>query len=228
MPRKKNELTNALNLAPFWVSLVLAGVVYVFLEFILPTITINNSILKGLAGASTLLAPFVALFFILISLISFTRKLRVKKQLDQQKSIDTLNDLSWKHFEDVTGEFFRQHGYTVSENLAQGADGGVDLRLTKEGVLTLVQCKRWKTKKVPLAIVRELLGAMTAESATQGIVITTSTFTADAQAFASKHNIQLIDGQTLSNTITNSTPTTEIPHTSDLKNSMSSLLRLLQ
>jgi len=78
--------------------LVLAGIVYVFLAFILPTITINNPIFKGLAGAGTIIAPFVALFFIFISLISLTRQLRIRKQFEKQKSIDTLNDLSWKSY----------------------------------------------------------------------------------------------------------------------------------
>jgi len=57
MPRKKNELTNALILAPFWVSLVLAGIVYVFLSAILPSIQFNSLIFKGIASAGRPLAP---------------------------------------------------------------------------------------------------------------------------------------------------------------------------
>ncbi|MFK5921081.1 MAG: restriction endonuclease [Verrucomicrobiota bacterium] len=52
-------------------------------------------------------------------------------------------------------------------------------------------------QKVGLPVVRELLGAMTAESAAQGIVIATSSFTSDARAFARKHRIEPIEGTQL-------------------------------
>lgn len=88
------------------------------------------------------------------------------------------------------------------ENLGGGADGGVDLRLKKDDQLTLVQCKRWKSKKVGLPIVRELLGTITAESAHAGIMVTTSTYTSEAISFAQQQGIQLIDGNTLADSIT--------------------------
>lgn len=124
-----------------------------------------------------------------------------KPNFKRQKSVDTLNELSWKSFEDITGEFFRQRGYRVEEMLGGGADGGVDLRLRKGAQLTLVQCKRWKKNKVGLPIIRELLGAMTAESADKGILVTTSTFTNEAVTFAQQQGIQLITGTQLSDEI---------------------------
>lgn len=85
--------------------------------------------------------------------------------------------------------------------LGGGADGGVDLRLRKDGLLTLVQCKQRRKGKVGLPVIRELLGAMTAESANKGMLVTTSAFTSEAITFAQNQGIQLINGTELSQEI---------------------------
>lgn len=212
MPRKKNRLTEELITAPFWVSLVLAALSYLFFSSILPRIAINNPILQGIASSGGNFAPLAAIFFVFLAVVSFARGLRIKTQFKRQKSVDTLNDLGWKEFEDITGEYFRRRGYSVEENLRPGADGGVDLRLRKNGQLILVQCKRWKKQKVKLQTVRELLGAITAEKAHSGILVTTSTFTSEAVTFARKHGIQLINGETLAAGIGKAQGTNKKPH----------------
>lgn len=198
---KKKQFVDDLILAPWWLSLILAGVSYIALGTIIPLMSSESLAFKMIISIAKPLAPFAAIFFLFTAVFSFIRRISNRKRLKKQESIDTLNDLSWKRFEDVTGEFFRQRGYTVGENLGGGADGGVDLRLRKNGALILVQCKRWKRQKVKLPTVRELLGAMTAESAQKGILVTTSSFTSEAVKFARNHNIQLIDGSTLSQEI---------------------------
>lgn len=197
MPRRKNELTDTLVAAPFWVSLIFAIAAYISLKFILPSIEFQSPLLKIFAITGANLASWAALFFVFLAIVSFARGRRIKKQYEQQKSVDTLNELSWKEFEDVTGEYFRRLGYSVEENLRAGADGGVDLRLYKNGQLTLVQCKRWKKQKVTVSTVRELIGSISVESAHSGILVSTSAFTADATDLARQQGIELIDGHTL-------------------------------
>lgn len=97
----------------------------------------------------------------------------------------------------LVGDAFREQGYGIDESLDGGADGGVDLRLLKDGKTSLVQCKRWKSKKVPVTTVRELFGVMCAESAQKAIVVCTSQFTKDAEEFARANSIRLIDGEEL-------------------------------
>jgi hypothetical protein len=65
--------------------------------------------------------------------------------LQQHLDIDWLNKLSWQDFERQVGEVYRQRGYQVEEVGGGGADGGVDLRLRRDGTTAIVQCKRWKT-----------------------------------------------------------------------------------
>lgn len=58
-----------------------------------------------------------------------------------------------------------------------------------------MQCKAWRNQAVGAALVRELFGVMAAERVGEGIVITTSSFSKEAIAFAKGKNIHLIDGE---------------------------------
>jgi restriction system protein len=82
-----------------------------------------------------------------------------------------------------------------------GADGGIDLILTKPGQhggeKFLVQCKQWRAFKVGVTVVRELYGVMAAQGAAGGFVVTSGRFTDEAISFASGRNVKLIDGTQL-------------------------------
>lgn len=106
-------------------------------------------------------------------------------------------DLSWQEFELLIGELYRRQGYAVTMCSGDGADGGIDLRLEKDGLTVLVQCKHWKVYKVSAPAVRELFGVMTAERAERAILVTTGRFTWDAQNFAEGKPLELIDGPEL-------------------------------
>ena len=109
----------------------------------------------------------------------------------------TLADLSWQEFELVVGELYGRQGYAVEMCSGDGSDGGVDLRLRKNGETTLVQCKHWKVYRVGVSTVRELFGILTAERADHAILVTTGKFTRDAIAFADGKPLTLIDGARL-------------------------------
>ena len=114
----------------------------------------------------------------------------------QSDSADALNGMTWQQFEKLVGEAFRLKGYTL-ETGGGGADGGVDLVLSKGGEKFLVQCKQWRAFKVGVDIVRELYGVMAAKGAAGGFVVTSGRCTDEAIAFASGRNVTLIDGPKL-------------------------------
>lgn len=95
-----------------------------------------------------MLAPLVALVFIMAGGMSAFESWRKGRMLDSQKNIETLGKLNWKEFEELVSEVYRRQGYFVLENPDEGADGGVDLRLRKDGKKIYVQCKHWKASKV--------------------------------------------------------------------------------
>ena len=107
--------------------------------------------------------------------------------------LNWVRGLSWRDFERQLAYVYRQNGYSVEETGGGGPDGGVDLKLFKDGRTTVVQCKHWKTWKVNVKPVRELFGVMTAEGADAAILIASGEYTADARNFAEGKPIELID-----------------------------------
>jgi len=115
----------------------------------------------------------------------------------QTWSLDVLQALEWKRFETVCAEHIRMTGYEPKETRI-GADGGVDIWVYtpgREKAVGIVQCKAWKTYKVGVKPVRELLGVMAKERVAQGKFITSGEFTAEALAFVEGENLKLITGE---------------------------------
>jgi restriction system protein len=108
--------------------------------------------------------------------------------------------LSWRDFELLTGEFFRRRGYAIVES-QRGADGGVDLKLGKEGHTVIVHCKRWLMRDISVKVVQELHNIVRMKGGTSGIVVASGTFTPDARRFAEQVRIELVDGAALARTI---------------------------
>ena len=120
---------------------------------------------------------------------------RRRQQEFLQADIDMkwVRGLSWRGFEHQLAEVYRQKGYEVEETGGGGADGGIDLKLFRDGRTTIVQCKHWKIWKVNVKPVRELFGVMTAERADSAIFITSGGYTSDALKFAEGKPIEMID-----------------------------------
>jgi restriction system protein len=108
-----------------------------------------------------------------------------------------ISEMSWREFERLVGETFRQRGFTVTGFGGSGPDGGVDLALMKNGERFLVQCKHWRKDQVGVTVVRELNGVMAAMDAHGGYVVTGGQFTREAREFAKGTQIELIDGEAL-------------------------------
>jgi restriction system protein len=108
-----------------------------------------------------------------------------------------ISEMSWREFERLVSEAFRQRGFTVTGFGGNGPDGGIDLALMKDGQRYLVQCKHWRKDQVGVTVVRELNGVMAAMDAHGGYVVTGGQFTRDAREFARGTHIELMDGEAL-------------------------------
>ena len=196
MARRKSVVDD-LILLPWWFNIILAGIVYFAFKHWLPSIQYENPIFKGMAPVLPSLAvPFAGLL-LLIALISAFNSWRKGTLLESQRGLETLRGISWREFEELVGEAYRRRGYAVAETGGGGADGGVDLVLSKGGERLLVQCKHWKAWKVSVKIVRELFGVVSAEGANGGILISSGTYTQEAKEFARTNGIELVDGDQL-------------------------------
>jgi restriction system protein len=182
--RRKSHWADDLVLAPWWVSFGLAVLAFAVLPALLPPL------MRGLS------LP-IAFLLLGISAISILRSWKNAWMLDRQTGLDSLRELSSKQFEDLLGEAYRRQGYGVEETLGGGADGGVDLVLRRDGDVTLIQCKRWKGRPVPVQTVRELYGVLHDRGASAAKLVATTNFTSDAIAFARDKPIELVDSKAL-------------------------------
>lgn len=200
MRRSRGNLTSTLLAAPWWVSVALAAFVYVLCQ-VAPALVhpdrpffLAFNVLVGLLSRN---AHFVALPFLLLAGLSGLSGYRRRRVLDRQSDIESIRELSWQDFELLVGEAYRRQGYLVTENGGGGADGGVDLRLRRDGKTFLAQCKRWKTRQVGVTSIRELYGVMRAEGANGAFFVSSGSYSSDARRFAEENAVTLIDGEGL-------------------------------
>lgn len=196
MPRKNTTFADLLFQAPWWVSVITAAITYIVMGHLLPSIETDNQLINMVFKALAIPAPYFAIFILLIAPFSFFNARRKAKQLDAQKSIETIRQLHWRNFEELVAEAYRRQGYSVTEG-GFGADGGIDLVLRKGDEQVIVQCKQWKVRKVGVNVVREMFGVLTASNADKVIVICSGKFTQQAIDFASDKPIELLSGNEL-------------------------------
>lgn len=115
---------------------------------------------------------------------------------------DRLAKLDPLEFERVVAEYYRRQGYTVEHCGTGGGgrrfDGGIDLKMYRDGEYTIVQCKRENALQVTHNVGHELLGVLMTERANRAIVVNAGEFTPYAWATAAKNpQLELIDGDRL-------------------------------
>ena len=238
MARKKSSaLDDLIDIAahlPWQAGVVLAFIAYLVLHYFatrapLPTnpaelktlgVTIGESVGHSLTTTLAMFLQYIVPACLLVgALVSFIRRRRqsaLHAQVAAYRSSNALEKMSWREFEGLVAETFRQQGYRAVERGGNGPDGGVDLELYQGADKYLVQCKQWKSSKVGVAIVRELFGLILAEHAVGGFVVASGEFTQEAKAFAEGRSIRLVDARKLrvliaTNAATTIAPTSEPP-----------------
>lgn len=102
--------------------------------------------------------------------------------LDQ--NFDRIDQIHWRKFEGLTGEWFEREGYRVEMGPGRG-DEGVDMRVFPRDAaadaapLIIVQCKRQKAK-IDMVLVKSVYADVQWENAESGLIVTTSTFSPGA------------------------------------------------
>lgn len=208
MARRKtnlfDDIIDIFSSLPWWVGIPFAALSYYGFEFLSTSHIVhsNNAAVNGMLGGlfSILLhyARYVITGLILIAvLISRIKTYKRQSLFKTANNLRAIRTMTWQKFELVVGQYFRESGYSVQETGGGGADGGIDLVVSKGSERFLVQCKQWKATKVRVDVVREHYGLVASHGATGGFIITCGDFTKDALAFAKGLNLQLIDGRTL-------------------------------
>ena len=196
--RRQNESFGELLLKlPWWVSAAIGVLIFIAMRWGLPVWAGNDNVRQILAKGIAPLAPLALAIFGIFAAGSFWFGNRRRRLVDQQTSIESLRNTTWKDFEFLVAEAYRRQGFQVEYSLGRGADGGVDLVLRKDDRISLVQCKQWKVFSVGAPVIREMFGLLTSERADEAIIVTSGSFTRDAQSFAEDKPIRLVDGPQL-------------------------------
>jgi restriction system protein len=127
---------------------------------------------------------------------------RVERLRHQARRADAklaqLATLTPEGFEEFVGELFEALGYEV-EVVGGAGDEGTDLRVRRQGLLGIVQCKYQSKGKgvVGSPELQKFLGTIHHTRSHKGYFVTTRTFTLAAEKFVADHPIELIDGPRL-------------------------------
>jgi restriction system protein len=123
--------------------------------------------------------------------------------------LNVLRSIDPAQFERLCQRILRESGFVEVNVTGRSGDGGIDgtgiLRL--QGMVSfhvLFQCKRWQSPVGP-SVIRDFRGAMVGR-ADKGLLMTTGSFTRDAQKEATRDGappIDLVDGEQLTDLLRN-------------------------
>lgn len=202
MARRREGLLDLLVWFPWWVSVFLAAASWVAIVFLAPGAVrefpvAGQQLGQAMERIGWLPATALAGVFLVCAWVSRRQSRRKRGLLDTRTGTASIRSLSWREFEELVAEAFRREGYRVEENAKAGSDGGVDIRLLRNGELVLVQCKNWNRNRVGVGVVREMCGVMMDEGAAGVVIVCSGRFTRDAWNFAKGKPVRLVGGRAL-------------------------------
>ena len=169
-----NSLFATLLRSPWWVSLLLAGVLALGATALLP------SDLRAVGALS-------ALPFVVIAGIAAVRQWRLPGAARVARTAAVVGAMPWPAFADLLEQAWQREGYGVSRVSAPSHD----FELSRQGRRTLVSARRWKSARTGIDALRPLQAAREAQDASEAIHLGLGEVTDSARSFASTHRITL-------------------------------------
>lgn len=158
------DFMNLVALLPWWAGVTLAVVSYLVSSWIAarPVVVtaqpgqmggaVSLALWKGLATAGQYIVPVVCLAGAGLSAFRRRQRRQLLTSAARSPAADALDGMPWQEFEMLVGEAFRRQGYRVIESGGGGADGGVDLVLSRPArsgtEKVLVQCKHCRNLRL--------------------------------------------------------------------------------
>ena len=178
----KRSLFAILCELPWWVSLLVAALIY--------TIGATFSVFIGAAAA----APFICV-------AGYVGYLRIRRgpALDVPALLKALRSVTAEDMRAMLAEVFNADRYLLSD-----APGG-DLRLERNGYITLVRFRRWRAQTTSASALSELQKTMKTQNADHGMYITAGAIAEAARKQAADSGIALVDGAGLAEMVRRTT-----------------------
>jgi restriction system protein len=171
-----NSLFAILLRSQWWISALIAGVLFAVIAQFLPM----------------WMAVFSASPFLVIAGYAGWKQLRAPSAAKVATILERLSALPREEFTAALEAGWRREGYQVER--PQG--GAYDLELRREGRLTVVCCRRWKAGRVGIEPLRELHAAA-GKQADDLLYVAVGEVTEQARSFAVDHRVRIVEGAEL-------------------------------
>lgn len=170
----QRSLFSILSAQPWWLSVLVAGLVY----------------LVG-AAFSPLIGAAAALPFAGVAVYVGWKRLRTGPALDVPALTKALRAATPEEMRAMLAEVYARQGYQIGDS----AEG--DLTLERNGYVTLVRFRRWRAQSTSASALTELQAAMRKANADHGTYITAGVIAEPARKQAAASDISLMDGPAL-------------------------------
>jgi restriction system protein len=137
-------------------------------------------------------ALFGALPFVVIATVAGWRQLRRPGPKRIAATLERARALSAEAFCAALEEGFRRQGYGTRRG-----EGAADLVLTKNGIVTVVGCRRWKAARTGVEPLREFDARTLESGAHKRIYVAVGEVSDTARAFAAQKAIRLVQEEEL-------------------------------
>ena len=160
--------------SPWWMSVGIAVVVTVLAFALLP-------VQLRLGGA------LMALPFFVIGTVAAARQWRLPRAGQIERVQQVAGAMAWPEFAELLEAAFQREGYTVT----RGTREPVDFQLERQGRITFVCARRWKSARTGLDALRTLHEAKETADAQRARYVCLGELTDTARAFAAEHRIEI-------------------------------------
>ncbi len=175
-----NSLFAVLLRSAWWISFAItAGFVWIA-KALLPA----EYFVVGALGS----APFFV-----IGCLAAWRQLRAPSAKRVAATLAQIREMPWSSFAETIEDAFRRDGHVVVRLSGTAAD----FEITKNGRVTLVNCRRWKAERTGIEPLRELIAARDARDAHDCIYLATGEITDKARTFAARNGVRILQGADL-------------------------------
>jgi len=153
---------------------------------------LNHLLYLLTTAAAPVLVRLEPLWYLLAALLTLKIVIAIyTRRRFRRAGINRIDTMSGLEFEQRLAIMFRRLGYRVT-HIGKTGDFGGDLVLSKDGVRTVVQAKRWQ-HRVGVKAVQEAVAAKNMYNCTRAMVVTNSDFTGAAQTLAVANDVELLD-----------------------------------
>ncbi len=170
----ENSLFAILLRSPWWISFAIA-------------LALATAAMALLPAAYRVVGAVSCLPFVVIGAVAALRQWRAPSAAQVGQTHAAVAAMAWPAFAKALEDAFSRDGYSVKP----GGSAGVDFVLERNGRVTLVSARRWKSARIGVEVLRALQTARDAADAQDALCICLGQLTDSARPFAAEHRIAI-------------------------------------